>query len=318
MGGDHGPCITVPAAIQALNTCEDLSLELIGSGEELQPYLDNAACPEQRLRIRSAGASVAMDEAPLSALRTRTDSSMRLAIDAVASGEARACVSGGNTGALMAMAHTVLKPVAGIDRAAICTSIPTTAGSSLLLDMGANVDCSAVQLHQFALMGSVMAALTEGLDNPTCALLNNGSEANKGNSLVREAAELCAADESLNYLGFVEGDELFFDKADVIVCDGFTGNIALKVSEGTARFIRSRLEKGLGADFAGGSMGELGRELDPDQHNGACFLGLNGLVVKSHGGAGQKAFEQAIVTAYQLARMNLVGQLKEKLAESAG
>jgi glycerol-3-phosphate acyltransferase PlsX len=325
MGGDHGPRITVPAAIGILNTFEDLSLQLIGSETELQQHLDKAGpYPAERLQIHHASDNVAMDESPTSALRKRIDSSMRLAINAVANGSADACVSAGNTGALMAMGHHVLKTLEGIERAAICTSIPTLGSHSLLLDMGANVDCSARQLHQFAMMASVLASVINHVSSPRVALLNIGTEANKGNALVRETAVLLEADTDLNYVGFVEGDELFYGKADVIVCDGFAGNVALKVSEGTARFIKDRLKKEMASglfnrmilSLAHASLAKLKKQLDPDEHNGASLLGLNGLVVKSHGSADQRAYGQAIVTAYQLAKADVAGQLADRVASA--
>lgn len=302
MGGDHGPPAVVPAAVTALRKHANLHVVLVGDEAILTRALSaEQGVPSTRVSIRHATQQVEMDESPSQALRTKKDSSMRVAIDLVKEGEADACVSAGNTGALMAKARFVLKMLPGIDRPAICCALPAMQGHSHVLDLGANVDSSPEQLLQFALMG---AALTSAVDNkpaPSVALLNVGEEEIKGDGRVKEAAMLISQSK-LNYVGFVEGDAVFKGSVDVIVCDGFVGNIALKASEGVGRmflhfakeeFLRTPLTR-LAAWVSGPVLKAAVRRIDPRRYNGASLLGLRGIVIKSHGSADQVSFAYAI------------------------
>jgi len=303
MGGDNGPSVCVPAAQEMCDRYPSLQLILVGRKEDIEPLL-NGSLSRERLSVVDAREIVAMDEPPADALRKKKNSSLRVAIDLVKSGEAEACVSAGNTGALMATARFVLKTLPGIDRPAIMTAVPTTTGHSYMLDLGANSDCTSEHLFQFAVMGSVVASQIENITEPRIALLNIGAEEIKGNDTVRQAATLLM-DSGLNYVGFVEGDGIAQQKADVIVCDGFSGNVALKVMEGTAHlvrhFIRKAFTKGLYGRFSAliaiPVLRSLAKSLDPRRYNGASLVGLNGIVIKSHGGADVVAYEQAIQTA---------------------
>lgn len=305
MGGDHGPATVVPAAVAALRRHPDLHLTLVGKEEALEKALASYnGVRSDRLAIRHASQEVGMDEVPSQALRTKKDSSMRVAIDLVKAGAAGACVSAGNTGALVATARFVLKMLPGIERPAICSAMPATRGHSHVLDLGANVDSTPEQLLQFALMG---VALTSAVDNkpaPSVALLNVGVEEIKGHDQVKDAAALLAHS-NLNYVGFVEGDDIYEGAVDVIVCDGFVGNIALKASEGVARmlmrfardeFRRTPLSR-LAAWVSKPVLRAVMERLDPRQYNGASLLGLRGIVIKSHGGADAISFANAIEEA---------------------
>ena len=314
MGGDYGPEVVVPAALRFLREHEDeLALILVGDREELQRRLDAAhAGTDSRIRIHHASQTVAMDELPSHALRNKKDSSMRVAINLVNDGEADACVSAGNTGALMATARFVLKTLPGIDRPAICTVLPSIQGHTYVLDLGANVDSSSEHLFQFAVMGSVLASAVENIDRPRVGLLNIGEEEIKGNERVKVAAQLLTGSD-LNYIGFVEGDGIFNSSADVVVCDGFVGNVALKSSEGVAKMIghymkrefsRNVLTK-LAALVAAPILRSFRTKIDPRHYNGASLLGLRGIVVKSHGGADELAFANAIKIALVEARKNI-------------
>jgi glycerol-3-phosphate acyltransferase PlsX len=304
MGGDRGVSVCVPAGLAMLRAEQDLQIVLVGQPAAIEPYLKETGSLAERVRIRDASQVVAMDEPPADALRKKKDSSMRVAIDLVKEGEADACVSAGNTGALMATARFVLKTLPGIDRPAIMVPVPTMHGSTYMLDLGANADCTAEHLFQFAVMGSVVATVIENLECPRIALLNIGQEDIKGTEMVRQAAALLSQS-NLNYVGFVEGDHIPDQKADVIVCDGFTGNVALKSMEGTARlvrhFLRQEFSAGLYGRFAGlvarPVLRSLANKLDPRRYNGASLVGLGGIVIKSHGGADEVAFQQAIRTA---------------------
>ncbi len=302
MGGDHGPQAVVPAAVAALRKHVNLHAVLVGDEAIVTKSLSaEQGVPSMRVSIRHATQQVEMDESPSQALRTKKDSSMRVAIDLVKEGEADACVSAGNTGALMAKARFVLKMLPGIDRPAICSALPAMQGHSHVLDLGANVDSSPEQLLQFALMG---AALTSAVDNkpaPSVALLNVGEEVIKGDGRVKEAAMLISQS-NLNYVGFVEGDAVFKGSVDVIVCDGFVGNIALKASEGVGRmflhfakeeFLRTPFTR-LAAWVSGPVLKAAVRRIDPRRYNGASLLGLRGIVIKSHGSADQVSFAYAI------------------------
>ena len=305
MGGDHGPQVTVPAAKKALDAYPDLELVLVGLEDQLQSLVEqHGLAAEPRLRVHAASEVVGMDESPAVALKKKKDSSMRVAVNLVKQGEVAACISAGNTGALMATGKFVLKTIPGIDRPAICTSLPTITGHTHMLDLGANIDCTADHLLQFALMGSVLAQSVDDNPQPSIGLLNIGSEAIKGNDVVKSASTLIGQT-SLNYAGFVEGDDIYTGKVDVVVSDGFVGNVSLKTAEGLAslvntvlktEFKRSLLTK-LAALVALPVLNRVRHTLDPRQYNGASLLGLNGIVVKSHGGADIDAFSNAIKIA---------------------
>jgi glycerol-3-phosphate acyltransferase PlsX len=303
MGGDSGPSVCVPAGQEMCSRYPDLNLILVGRREEIEPLLTGSV-PSERIRVVDAREIVRMDEPPADALRKKKNSSLRVAIDLLKAGEAEACVSAGNTGALMATARFVLKTLPGIDRPAIMTAVPTTMGHTYMLDLGANSDCTSEHLFQFAVMGSVVASQIENINEPRIGLLNIGSEEMKGNDTVRQAATLLA-NSGLNYVGFVEGDGIAQQQADVIVCDGFNGNVALKVMEGTAHLVRHFIRKAFSTSLYGRFsaliampvLRSLAKSLDPRQYNGASLVGLNGIVIKSHGGADIMAFEQAIHTA---------------------
>ena len=305
MGGDHGPSAVVPAAIHVLQNYPGLQLILVGHEEVLaKALMSHLTPPKERLTIYHATQTVGMDEPPSQALRTKKDSSMRVAIELVKAREADACVSAGNTGALMATARFVLRTLPGIDRPAMCSAMPGTRCHSHMLDLGANVDSSPEQLFQFAVMGTALTSSVENKENPTVALLNIGEEEIKGDDRVKQAAALLSKS-NLNYIGFVEGDDIYEGTVDVIVCDGFAGNVALKASEGVARmlmhfakeeFTRTPFTK-LAALAAKPVLDALRRRVDPRQYNGASLLGLRGIVVKSHGGADHVSFETAIKEA---------------------
>lgn len=300
MGGDHGPSITVPAAAQALSLLPGLNLLLFGPQPVLSPWLQRVGLSDHpRVRVYHCSQLVDNEHKAAYALRHLTDSSMRRALDALARGEAAACVSAGNTGALMAMAMKVVDRVPGVDRPALITRLPqNNGGYALLLDVGANVSCDAGQLVQFALMGEQASRHLLAQPAPRVALLNVGAEANKGTEAVRQAAGQLAAMADFRYVGYVEGDDLFAGRADVIVCDGFVGNVALKTSEGVARLL-------LGAGRRRGLLWKMLTfwlkkrlsHLNPDQYNGASLIGLCASVVKSHGSAGSPAFLNAILQA---------------------
>lgn len=315
MGGDHGPQISVPAAVSCAD--EDLQLILVGPERALsERLLALGKRSHPGIVLHNASQQVAMDEAPAQALRTKRDSSMRVAIDLVKQGVADACVSAGNTGALMATAKFVLKTLPGIHRPAICTTIPTLRGHTHVLDLGANVDSKAEHLLQFALMGSELATAVDGTERPRVALLNIGEEQIKGNEQVKEAARLLMAS-ALNYVGFVEGDGVYLEPVDVVVCDGFVGNVALKSSEGVARLIRHFMQQEFNRNLLTRVAGlvarpvlrSLGRRIDPRQYNGASLLGLQGIVIKSHGSADAVAFANAI----RIARIEIDNGVPERI-----
>ena len=305
MGGDAGPDVVVPAALRVLqDSNENLRVILVGQEDVLSAKLvELKARNHPRIVIRHASQLVNMDELPAQALRVKKDSSMRVAINLVKQGEADACVSAGNTGALMATSRFVLKTLSGIDRPAICTTLPTVRGHTRVLDLGANVDSKAEHLLEFAVMGSVLAEVN-GVERPRVGLLNIGEEDIKGNEQVKEAARLLAASD-LNYIGFVEGDGIYLDDVDVVVCDGFVGNVALKSSEGVAKLIRhymtQEFKRNVLTRLAGlialPVLSAFRRRIDPRRYNGASLLGLRGTVVKSHGGADALAFANAIRVA---------------------
>lgn len=322
MGGDHGPHVTVPAALQALKQNNEINIVLVGLTDAIESELRaHGAKVGPRLRIHHASEVVNMDEPPQSALRGKKDSSMRVAINLVKSGEASACVSAGNTGALMAIARFVLKTLPGIDRPAIASTLPTQKGQVYMLDLGANADCTAEHLLQFAIMGAMLVSCVEHKERPTVGLLNIGSEDIKGNEVVKQAGELLRASH-LNFYGNVEGNDIYKGTTDLIVCDGFVGNVALKTSEGLAqmmgRFLTLEFKRNvftkLAALVAMPVLRAFKRRLDPRRYNGASLLGLRGIVVKSHGGADSFAFQHAIDTAIEEARSGVLRRISEQLA----
>ena len=323
MGGDFGPHLIVPACIASLVEFPSLHLVLVGQAPVLEELIAlHPGVDRARLQVEHASEVIGMDERPTHALRGKPDASMRLMLELVRSGRAKACVSAGNTGALMALSLYVLKPLPGIDRPAMVTAVPTAKGVCHLLDLGANVDCSAEQLYQFAVMGSVVAE-AQGVERPRVALLNVGTESIKGNQQVKLAASLLRQAEGLNYIGFVEGDSLYRGEADVVVCDGFVGNILLKSSEGLVSMISARIEalfnESLVSKLAGAValplLKRLQSELAPARHNGASFLGLQGIVVKSHGSATVEGFQSAIRRAVIEVRENLPQRLHGRLED---
>jgi glycerol-3-phosphate acyltransferase PlsX len=323
MGGDLGPRCIVPASLACLAEYPSLHLVLVGQSPILEELLDAApAFDSARLQIRHAGELIGMDEPPAQALRGKPDSSMRVALELLRSGAAQACVSAGNTGALMALSRYLLKTLPGIDRPAMISAVPTANGFCHLLDLGANVDCSSEQLCQFAIMGSV-AAEALGVVSPRVALLNVGTEDIKGNQQVKLAASMLRQIPGLNFRGYIEGDGVFRGEADVVVCDGFVGNIMLKASEGLVSMISARVEalfaENLGSRVVGTlampMLRSLQEELSPARHNGASFLGLQGIVVKSHGSAGPDGFQSAIRLAREEIRENLPQRLHGRLGD---
>lgn len=311
MGGDHGPKVTVPAAVAYLRKNPNDTIVLVGLADAIEAELGSfrVKVPGARLRVHAASEVVGMDESPQLALRGKKDSSMRVAINLVKNGEAGACVSAGNTGALMATARYVLKTLPGIDRPAIASYLPTLKGQVCMLDLGANVDCSADHLLQFALMGSALVTVLEHKEKPTIGLLNIGSEDIKGNEVVKLAAALLRKSD-LNFYGNVEGNDIFKGVTDVVVCDGFVGNVSLKTTEGLAHMIRSFLteefKRNIFTKMAGlialPVINAFRRRVDSRRYNGASFLGLKGIVLKSHGSADVFAFLCAIERAAEEAR----------------
>jgi glycerol-3-phosphate acyltransferase PlsX len=321
MGGDHGPSVTVPAAVSVLRDEPNLRIVLVGIPEQIEPLLrQHAAALGDRLAIRAATQVVGMDEKPQDALRKKKDSSMRVAIDLVKAGEASACVSAGNTGALMATARFVLKTIEGIDRPAIISRIRSRHGHTHMLDLGANSECSAEHLFQFAVMGSVVASDAHGIAKPRVGLLNIGEEETKGDDVVQEASRLLSAS-TLNYIGFVEGNDIFLGDVDVVVTDGFTGNVALKTMEGLATMLVGAIKEEytrnplryLGAIASWPALRSMKREFDPRTYNGASMVGLNGVVIKSHGSADALSFSNALRVAIVEARKGAPTQISNLL-----
>ena len=321
MGGDHGAAVTVPASLDALAREADLRIVLVGAGDTLRSLLNGAERRfGDRLVLREASQVVTMDEKPQDALRKKKDSSMRVAIDLVKSGEADACVSAGNTGALMATARFVLKTVDGIDRPAIISRIRTRHGHTHMLDLGANSECTAEHLYQFAVMGSVVASDMHGIRNPRVGILNIGEEQTKGDSVVQEAARLLTASR-LNYVGFVEGDDIFSGEVDVVVTDGFTGNVALKSMEGLIKMVVGTLKseytrnpfRYFAALVSWPVFRSLQRDFDPRTYNGASMVGLTGVVIKSHGSADTVSFGNAIRVAQIEAQKGVPTQISNLL-----
>ena len=310
MGGDHGPPVTVAAAVSFLRGHADSRLLLVGRQAEVEPLLGTAGDVRSRIELLHTDEVVAMDDPPAIALRGKRNSSMRLAVNLVKEGQADACVSAGNTGALMAISRFVLKTLDGIDRPAIASFLPNTRGGvTTMLDLGANVDCSAEHLLEFAILGAALVSAMQEKERPSIGLLNVGEEVIKGNDVVKRAGELLRAS-SLNFHGNVEGDDIYKGTTDVVVCDGFVGNVALKTSEGLAQmlgtmvkeeFTRSPLAKAA-ALLAYPVLRRFRRRVDHRRYNGASLLGLRGIVIKSHGAADALAFENAIGVGYEAAR----------------
>lgn len=322
MGGDHGTHVTVPAALEILRRDPDVTIVLVGLQDAILAELK--ACGSSvstRLRVHHASEVVTMDDSPSLAMRNKKDSSMRVAVNLVKSGEANACVSAGNTGALMAISRFVLKMLPGIERPAIASVLPTMHGHTYVLDLGANVDCTASHLLQFGIMGAMLASAVEHKERPTVGLLNIGEEAIKGNDVVKTAAELLR-DSHLNFFGNVEGDDIFKGTTDVVVCDGFVGNVALKTSEGLAQLLGSSLKQEfrrnlftrLVAVIAYPVLIAFKKRFDHRRYNGASLLGLKGIVVKSHGSADSFAFQFAIERAVDEVRNGVLRLITEQMA----
>ena len=320
MGGDHGPSVTIPASINALSKYDQLHIILVGDQELIQTELQKNKYTSTRLSIQHASEVVEMDESPQSALKNKKDSSMRVAINLIKEEKAQACVSAGNTGALMATARYVLKMLPGIDRPAIASSLPSQKGTTYMLDLGANTDCTAENLLQFAVMGAMLVSSVTGNPKPSVGLLNIGSEDMKGNEVVRQAGELLRRSH-LNFYGNVEGNDIFKGTTDVVVCDGFVGNVALKTAEGIAQLMGRFLTQEFKRNWITKSMAFVSllvlnrfkKRLDPRRYNGASFLGLKGIVVKSHGGADSYYFFYAIRTAIEETKNNVLENIQKQL-----
>lgn len=318
-GGDHGADVIVPAALEYLKRDRETNLILVGPADELEARLGKHGFGD-RLKVHHASQRVEMNELPSKALRNKKDSSMRVAINLVKEGVADACVSAGNTGALMATSRFVLKMLPNVDRPAIITALPSLEGQTYVLDLGANVDCSAAHLFQFAVMGSEQVSAIADIKNPRIGLLNIGQEEIKGNEQVKGAHDLLAGS-SLNYVGYVEGDDIYLGGTDVVVADGFVGNIALKSSEGVAKMISQFMKEGFRKNWMTKLAGLVALpvlyrfrdRIDPRRYNGASLLGLRGVVIKSHGGADELAFANAIDIARKEALSDVPGRIAEQV-----
>jgi len=328
MGGDHGPSVTIPAAVSFANHQSDVELILVGLEDVIRNELKKLnALNHPRLSVVNATEVVTMDDPLEVALRRKKDSSMRVAISLVKDGRAQACVSAGNTGALMAVSRYVLKTIPGVDRPAICTLLPNQKNApTYMLDLGANVDCEPQHLHQFALMGSALVSALEHKSRPTVGLLNIGEEDIKGNDVVKQTATLLRADHEkgiLNFYGNVEGNDIFAGTTDIVVCDGFVGNVVLKASEGLGRFVKSALTAEfkrnplnlLGAVIARGAIKAFSHRMNPSRYNGASLLGLRGIVFKSHGGEDAYGYEWAIKRAFEAAKHDMLARITSAIAE---
>ncbi|TPG62773.1 phosphate acyltransferase PlsX [Ewingella americana] len=326
MGGDFGPSVTVPASLQALTSNSELNLLLVGDPDAITPFLVKAdASQMERIRIIPAESVIASDARASQAIRASKGSSMRVALELIKSGDAEACVSAGNTGALMGLAKMIVKPLEGIERPALMTVLPNQQRSkTVVLDLGANVECDSTMLVQFAVMGSVMAEEVIGISNPRVALLNIGEEESKGLDNIRGAAVILKNTPAINYIGYLEGNDLLTGKTDVMVCDGFVGNVTLKTMEGVIRMFLSLLKSSGEGGKKAWWLKWLGRilqkklakrfgHLNPDQYNGACLLGLRGIVIKSHGGANQRAFAVAIEQAVQAVQRQVPTRIAARL-----
>ena len=314
MSGEKDPEASINAALNLLELREDVRIFLVGDKDIIEKQ--TLGKTGNRLQILHAKEIVEMNDPPVVVLRQKKQSSMRLAIDLVKDGVAQACVSSGNTGALMAISKYVLKTIPSIDRPALMTSIPTIKDSTYFLDLGANSICTPEQLYQFALMGNVVAREIRGIDQPRIGLLNMGAEASKGNQVIKEAAKLMNSS-SMNFIGYVEGNNLVEDIADVVVCDGFTGNIALKTMEGSVRLVLRFLEDAfnssafnkLSSIVSKSALNQVKEKIDPRRYNGALLLGLNGVVVKSHGDSDSFGIHHALITAIEEVQKDIVSKL---------
>jgi glycerol-3-phosphate acyltransferase PlsX len=329
MGGDYGPQVTVPAALEVLVKHTHLHLILVGNAALLQKEVHSSthlsAHLSSRLTICDAAQHVEMDESPSQALRTKKYSSMRIAINLVKDGQAKACVSAGNTGALMAMARFVLKTLPGIDRPAIVSTFPTYQQNKnmRMLDLGANVDCSAENLVQFAIMGSVLATAVDNIASPKIYLLNIGEEEIKGNEQVKKTAQLLSHSQKIHYAGYIEGNAIYQGDADVIVCDGFVGNVTLKTTEGVAVFISKLMKEAFMRNWLTKLVGFIVKpilhtfvkRIDPARYNGATFIGLQGIVIKSHGSASIAAFARAIEEAMIQVKKNIPERIRHEVEQ---
>ncbi|MGG4610210.1 phosphate acyltransferase PlsX [Providencia sp. Me31A] len=327
MGGDVGPRITVPAALQALASNPALKLLLVGQPDAIQPLLAHLSAEQiSRIEIIPADGVIANDAKPSNAIRQSKGTSMRVALELVKTGQAQACVSAGNTGALMGLAKLMLKSIDGIERPALMTILPNQQKSqTVVLDLGANVNCSSEMLVQFAVMGSVMAEEVVNITKPKVALLNIGEEESKGLDNIREAAAVLKETASINYIGYVEGNELLTGKTDVLVCDGFAGNVSLKTMEGVIRVILSLLKSAGDEKKKSSWLMQLAKkwlkkrlmkrfgDMNPDQYNGATLLGLKGIVIKSHGAANENAFKAAIDRAVQAVERQVPERITARL-----
>jgi len=322
MGGDHGPSVVVPAVFDFLRQDPDCSAILVGREDDLAPFLKQAdPALHGRWSVEHASEVVEMHDPVSTALRLKKDSSMRVMANLVKEGRANAAVSAGNTGALMAVSRFVLKTLPGIDRPAIASTLPTMRGHTYVLDLGANVDCAPEHLLQFGIMGAMLAAALEHDERPSVGLLNIGEEDIKGNEAVKRAGELLK-DSGLNFIGNIEGDDIYKGTVDVVVCDGFVGNVALKTSEGLARMVSTFLREEFGRNALTKLAGlcampvlkAFKSRLDPRRYNGASLLGLKGVVVKSHGSADVYAYRHALAQAAEAARQNLPEKISSRMA----
>lgn len=329
MGGDFGLQITVPAALMALSSNPQLYLILVGDEIQIKQAIAEQKYDfdiENRITIVHSSQVVLMDDLPITALRRKPDSSMRVALNLVKNNQAQACVSAGNTGALVVMAKYTLKTLPGIDRPALLYPVPSKDRFVSVLDLGANIDCTAEQLFQFAVMGAVLVSALENKHRPSIGLLNIGSEAIKGTEAIKSASKLISQSTELNYFGFVEGNDIYNAKVDLVVCDGFVGNVTLKVTEGVSKLIAYYIKQGfaqnlytkLVAFLAKPILKKIFKRVNPGQYNGANLLGLNGVVIKSHGGADAGAFCCAIMAAFLAATKNVPFLIREKVALQLG
>lgn len=322
MGGDFGPRCIIPAVARSLQATPDLYAILVGPTDVISPLCAQFQLPPDRHHCIHTTETIEADDSPASVLRGKRDASMRVAIEQVRDGAAQGCLSAGNTGALMVLARAVLGTLEGVERPAIMAALPVAGSACHILDLGANVDCSVSQLYQFALMGSEAVSEITGIAQPRVGLLNIGRELNKGSQRVREVAELLRSSEHLNYIGHVEGDGLFRGEADVVVCDGFVGNVVLKASEGLAGYLQAEVQAALSASLPMRLLSPLVRRAlrpmiqrhDPGSYNGASLLGLQGVVIKSHGNADERAFIAAIEQAVRVSRAQLPQRIAQRLA----
>ncbi|WP_298624322.1 phosphate acyltransferase PlsX [uncultured Legionella sp.] len=322
MGGDHGLSVVIPACVRAAKKNPNLKIILVGVQDKVSASLKKyGALSSPQFSIVHASEIVTMDDLPSHALRNKKDSSMRVAINLVKEGRANACVSAGNTGALMATARFVLKTLPGIDRPAIISELPTIKGKTWVIDLGANVDSCAEHLFQFAVMGSALIQAIERKPKPKIALLNIGVEEIKGNDQVKRTAHMLAECSVMNYVGYVEGDHFYSGDVDLVVCDGFVGNVALKASEGLAKLLLTLMKESFSRNWltklagliALPALKHLKNRIDPSRYNGASMLGLNGIVIKSHGGANELGFQYAIEQAALEAQSNVVDLVRDQI-----